>query len=218
MRGKRDVESQTESNPKMLKCQGTDMDVHMAKNIGRNVGSKGTQYWDPEREPEGDDLEGYGVEYPEQVRNVMKLADHVTHQRKTHRKKWKPQSKEKPRSRPTRPSRVSTNYRGICAIWKATNGSVYMSDMLKRYDHMFNSKSHKRMGMIKGVEFCIDTGDHPPIRMPCRCMKDPAMEADLKKQIDIMLESNIIKRIDNAHWAFPIVMVKKPDMTWRPEN
>ena len=43
-----------------------------------------------------------------------------------------------------------------------------MADVIRKHKAMFNSKKHKRLGKINGIEFIVDTGDCPPVRESCR--------------------------------------------------
>jgi hypothetical protein len=92
---------------------------------------------------------------------------------------------------------------------------IRISEVIKKHRAMFSSKKYPNLGLIKGIEFKIETGDHPPIRSKSRRVKDPQRRADMKECIDIMTSQGVVRRINNSAWASPVVMVPKPDGSWR---
>ena len=87
-------------------------------------------------------------------------------------------------------------------------------DVLSRFTHLFDDRfmgEARQSGEV--VEHTINTGVAPPRRAhPYR--QSPAMEEIVKKEIDKLLDTGVIKH-SHSPWASPIVMVKKKDNTWR---
>ena len=70
-----------------------------------------------------------------------------------------------------------------------------------------------RPNLTDVVTHQIDTGDSPPIR--CTPYKVPQTpEEEVNKEITKMLEMGII-RPSTSPWAFPVLIVPKPDGTIR---
>jgi len=71
----------------------------------------------------------------------------------------------------------------------------------------------RKPGLNRLVQHVIDTGTHPPIR--CK-PHNTTHEQDqiMRKEVLDMLEKGII-RPSNSPWAFPALIVKKPDNSWR---
>jgi hypothetical protein len=63
------------------------------------------------------------------------------------------------------------------------------------------------------AEHRIHTGDARPVRLPAYRLPQ-AYHEDVQKELDQMLKEGIIEK-STSEWAFPIVLVKKNDGTWR---
>jgi len=73
----------------------------------------------------------------------------------------------------------------------------------------YSSILTKEPGLIEGVEFEIDTGDHPPIYQ--RAYNTPAhFRSSIDTEIEWLLEKGFIQP-SSSPWASPIVAVRKPD-------
>ena len=69
------------------------------------------------------------------------------------------------------------------------------------------------LGRCTTIKHHIDTGDHPPIKCaPYRV--SPAKRDEIDKQVDGLLGAGCAKESESA-WAFPVVLIKKKDGTWR---
>ena len=82
---------------------------------------------------------------------------------------------------------------------------------LRKYREVFSL--HGELGRYDGLPFSIDTGNARPIRqMPRRV--PPHLKPEIDKQLDHMLEQNVIKPSTSA-WASPICLVRKKDGSLR---
>ena len=87
-----------------------------------------------------------------------------------------------------------------------------IANLLRKYDNTFSSADSDlgRTGIIKQR---IPTGDASPIKQPMR--RVPVhMQEEVNKQLDTILENNIIQP-SKSPWASGIVLVKKKDGTKR---
>ena len=69
------------------------------------------------------------------------------------------------------------------------------------------------LGLVEGVEFPIETGDHPPIRDPCRPLPPNLMKA-LAEQIKRWLGQGVAEPCSGP-WAAALVPVRKKNGGWR---
>ena len=87
-----------------------------------------------------------------------------------------------------------------------------LQKLLDRYDHLF-ADSDAELGQTDVVKMELDTGDAPPIRQ--RPYRTPiAQQAEIERQVQSMLENNIIRH-SKSPWASPVVIVPKKDGTKR---
>ena len=76
-------------------------------------------------------------------------------------------------------------------------------DMLRQFSAMFDG----RVGHTTLVEHRIKTGDSPPIKQSPRRVP-PHLEAEVRKEIQDLIDKGIIEECDGA-WASPVVCVRK---------
>lgn len=84
-------------------------------------------------------------------------------------------------------------------------------DLEKLLDEVF-AKMGTRLGCTNVVQHDIKT-DHPPIKQRHYPLS-PALQLHVNKELEKMLAEGIIEP-SNSPWASPIVMVKKPDGSYR---
>ncbi|XP_039306052.1 uncharacterized protein LOC120357967 [Solenopsis invicta] len=70
-----------------------------------------------------------------------------------------------------------------------------------------------KLGATSLAEHRIDVGGHAPIKQHCYPVSPRVQEA-IYAEVDSMLESGIIES-SNSAWSTPIVMIKKPNNTYR---
>lgn len=80
---------------------------------------------------------------------------------------------------------------------------IKMDKLLEKYDKVFAASGEPTTYAVHK----INTGDHEPIFSPPYCLSF-AKTRDLRREIEIMLENDIIEECDSA-WASPVVMVPK---------
>lgn len=90
-----------------------------------------------------------------------------------------------------------------------------LSDVLRKHEAMFSYKGREHLGKIKGFEFTMNTGDHPPIKCAARRVLNPDKPQAMRDSIAMMLKNDVIERIYHSEWASPVVMVQKPGGGWR---
>jgi hypothetical protein len=81
--------------------------------------------------------------------------------------------------------------------------------LLRKYKHVVNPKP----GVCRVAGARIDTGSAKPINLPLR-RTSPAQRADLEKELKELQELGIIQP-SVSPWAAAVVLVKKPDGSWR---
>ena len=87
-----------------------------------------------------------------------------------------------------------------------------IANLLRKYDNTFSS-ADSDLGRTGIIKHRIPTGDASPIKQPMR--RVPVhMQEEVNKQLDTMLENNIIQP-SKSPWASGIVLVKKKDGTKR---
>jgi hypothetical protein len=84
-----------------------------------------------------------------------------------------------------------------------------METLLRKYKHVVNPKP----GVCRVAGARIDTGSAKPVNLPLR-RTSPAQRADLEKELKELQELGII-RPSVSPWAAAVVLVKKPDGSWR---
>ena len=84
--------------------------------------------------------------------------------------------------------------------------------LLCKHQSLF-AKDPLDIGYCDWFPYEIDTGDAKPIRQKSRRVS-PHLRPEIEKCVSDMLKSGIITP-SQSPWASPIVMVKKPDNTWR---
>lgn len=92
---------------------------------------------------------------------------------------------------------------------------IRMGQMVRRHEAMFSYSSRKKLGKLKGLEFSINTGDHPPIKQACRRILNPEKLQACRDSVSMMLENDVVEKIYKSEWVSPVVMVRKPDTGWR---
>lgn len=80
-----------------------------------------------------------------------------------------------------------------------------LSDLIVKFDTVFKLGG----GATPLIEHHIKTGDHPPVAVPPYRMS-PAKKELLKKELDDLLEKNIIEECESAYGA-PVVLIPKPN-------
>ena len=73
--------------------------------------------------------------------------------------------------------------------------------------------SKAELGRTNITEHRIETGDHQPIRQPCRRIPF-ALREEIANQVQDMVEQGIVKP-SHSPWASPVVLVRKKDGTLR---
>lgn len=87
-----------------------------------------------------------------------------------------------------------------------------LKKMLGRYDDCF-AWNNEQLGRCDIIQVDIETSDEQPIRChPYRV--SPAQREIIDKQVEEMLRLGVIKE-SNSSYASPVVLVKKPDGSWR---
>jgi hypothetical protein len=83
--------------------------------------------------------------------------------------------------------------------------NLFVGKMLNRYkiEKELKTKVH-----VKFKDEVVVPIKERPRRVPYKAMEE------LRKMIEEMLENNIIEKVDSA-WAFPVVLARKPDGSWR---
>ena len=94
----------------------------------------------------------------------------------------------------------------------STTENARLNSLLDHYSDVFASSS-KELGRTAIVKHEIDTGDARPIKQPPYRVSQ-SQRAEIEKQIDTMLEQEVI-RVSSSPWSSPVVLVKKKDGTIR---
>lgn len=84
--------------------------------------------------------------------------------------------------------------------------------LLKRFASCF-ATSNGDLGQVDVVAHTIDTGDAQPIFQPPYASSFKQREV-IKDQVEEMLKNDVIEPASGP-WASPVVLVKKPDGSWR---
>ena len=84
--------------------------------------------------------------------------------------------------------------------------------LLQRYHKCFAESNHE-LGCSNLVQHHIHTGDHPPIHQAPYPSAHKQRNV-IQEQVGGMLDDDVIE-LSNSPWAAPVVLVKKPDGTWR---
>jgi transposase InsO family protein/predicted aspartyl protease len=87
-----------------------------------------------------------------------------------------------------------------------------LKKLLMEYVDVF-ATDYKYAGRVTVVKHSIETGNHPPIRIPPRRLSEVEKEVQ-RKEVQMQLEKGVI-RPSNSPWCFPPVVVKKKDGSWR---
>nr|CAH0098669.1 unnamed protein product [Daphnia galeata] len=85
-------------------------------------------------------------------------------------------------------------------------------NLLQRYHKCFAESNHE-LGCSNLVQHRIHTGDHPPIHQAPYPSAHKQRNV-IQEQVGGMLNDDVIE-LSNSPWAAPVVLVKKPDGTWR---
>ena len=86
------------------------------------------------------------------------------------------------------------------------------TQFVREYQDMFVNDI-KDLGKTDVAEHHIDTGEHPPIKIPTRRMPF-AQRPELEKMVHDMEETGQIEK-STSPWSFPVLLVKKKDGSWR---
>ncbi|XP_071648513.1 uncharacterized protein [Temnothorax longispinosus] len=89
-------------------------------------------------------------------------------------------------------------------------------DQEKRLREFLKSEitgSPEKLGATTLTEHRIEVGDHPPIKQRCYPVSPKIKEA-IYDEVDRLLEAGIIEPFQ-SEWSTPIVMIKKPNGTYR---
>jgi hypothetical protein len=89
---------------------------------------------------------------------------------------------------------------------------LLVKNLLHKYECCFEGGKYG-LGVTHLVSHRIDTGDHPPIKIPPRRM-GPEQRKIVDEEVDKMLKKGVIEPSDSP-WSFPPVLVKKKDSTYR---
>ena len=84
---------------------------------------------------------------------------------------------------------------------------MQVSNLLLNYAHCFEGGEHG-LGQTNLVKHKIDTGEHPPIKIPPRRLGWRALNEEVNK----MLSKGVIEPSDSP-WSSPPVLVRKKDST-----
>jgi hypothetical protein len=93
-----------------------------------------------------------------------------------------------------------------------SSASLKLRSILLEFKDLF-SNCMSNLGLVSDAYHTIDTGDAPPIKNPPRHIPYhllPYVEDEVLK----LRAANIV-RPSNSEWSSPIVLVRKPDGTWR---
>ena len=86
-----------------------------------------------------------------------------------------------------------------------------LKELILKNRNIFNIYTGLRTTSL--TQHRIDTGDHLPISVPPYRVS-PAQRDEIERQVSQMLENDIIQPSDSP-WASPVLLVKKPDNSYR---
>ena len=93
----------------------------------------------------------------------------------------------------------------------STNEQQELTQLLLDFHSLFPAKGSP-LGQTSVVSHSISTTGHP-ILQPLRRVPE-ALKSTLSSEVDHMLDHNVI-RPSTSPWSSPVVMVRKPDGSWR---
>ena len=101
------------------------------------------------------------------------------------------------------------------ALLENAEGAHYQQkDVVGQTVYIFRAnfaKDDNQLGLTKIAEHTIDTSDNAPIKLPAH-KTIPAKLAEIKKQVQQMLDSDIIQP-SKSDWSAPVVLLGKKDDT-----
>ena len=111
------------------------------------------------------------------------------------------------------PEYLQALYAGACQLLQQPEQQEALARLLNNYKDVFSQGEHD-VGLTSEVQHEIPVlPGTVPIKQPPHRL-GPEKEAEVRKQVDSLLERGLIEPASGA-WSSPVVLVRKKDGTWR---